>query len=273
MDRGPVHVNQFPSGSVAFDIDAFQALIYAHGVQLVHYRAMRSPGGLIDKYDSRRPNEDHLGSSNGFLYTKGGNFTGLFMGNNKDSRNTEQGLLDSANAQMTSSLTYDCGKAIYLAPFDRIYLSEPSVLVTHWQLVEHHVTCQDRLRFPVAEVVDLVDSDGRSFGSDSYTLQNGQIVWCPQKSPGIDPETGKGRIYAIRYLYRPYWYVERMIHEIRVAQQQNVLTGDRTTGRMPQQVSLQREYVFENEDKDENAPNPNSPRQVPSPEDGSFGQR
>ena len=274
-NRGPVIRPDFPGDpdpSVSFDQEAFDFAIRAHGVNFVHFRGMRSPGGLVDKYDSRRPNEDHLGSSNGFYYTKAGTFSGIMTGNGKSQDQTAQGLLDVARCQMTAPRFYDCGKPIFFAPFDRLYLSESSVLVVHWQLVEAHSTGYDRLRFPAEEVQDLVDADGRIYSLGDYEIcHKGQIHWIGQNRPGSDPETGKGRVYSIRFLYRPYWYIERMVHEIRVAQQENPYTGERSIVRMPQAVSLQREFVFENEDQDTQAPQ--SLRKMPAPEDGQFGPR
>jgi hypothetical protein len=268
----PIFNQSIPEGSVAFDQDAFDEAIRAHGVQFIHYRGMRSPGGLVDKYDSRRPEEDHVGGSNGFVYTKAGQFTGLMIGNSKNQKGTPQGLLDMANCQMTSPKTYDCGKLIYLAPFDRLYLAETSVLVVHWQLVEPHPTGTDKLRFQAIEVQDLIDSDGVRYTTSDYCVtHNGQIKWLTQKRPGMNPDTGKGKVYTVRYLYRPYWYIDRLVHEIRMTQQENPLTGERTTIRMPQTASLQREYVFENEEQDSQLPD--SPRQAPVPEDGQFGPR
>jgi hypothetical protein len=69
--RGPIAQNQFNPGSVAFDLDAFDELIAAHGVELVHWRAMPNPAGLVDRFDSRRPGEDHVAASNGMVYTHG----------------------------------------------------------------------------------------------------------------------------------------------------------------------------------------------------------
>ena len=259
--------------SVTFDVEQFDAAIQDHGPRMLHYRAMRSPGGLVDKYDSRRPGEDHIGASNGMVYTKAGYFQCLFTSNNKDTK-TQESLLDSANAQITPTRFYECGKPVYLAPFDRLYLAEDSLLVTNWQLVEAHSSGRDRLKFQAVEVQDLIDANGFSYTSGSdFCVEGGQIVWSGQRRPGVDPETGKGRIYSVRYLYRPYFYIVNLGHDIRFTQQEDVMTGVKTTVRLPQQAYIQREYVFENTDVDDQSKIPNDPRQVQGPADGSFGAR
>lgn len=263
-----------PEVAVSFDPQAFDDLIRTQGVEFVHFRAMRCPVGLVDRYDIRRPHEDHAGCSNGFLYTKAGLVTCGFLGNSTQPTNFDSGWMDGSTVQVTSPRFYDnSNEPVQFAPFDRLYLSEEAITVPHWQLVEHHITGRDKLSFPAVRVVDLVDTEGLRYeqGTD-FQIVNGHVVWGARR-PKIDPETGKGVIYAVRFQYRPYWYIKNMVHEVRVAQIQDPISGVRRVERMPQACVLQREYVFEKEDRDAKAPNPSSPRQVAEPGDGSFGPR
>jgi hypothetical protein len=262
-----------PSGlSSAFDIDAFDDAIEAHGVRFVHYRGMRNPVGMIDKFDSRRPDADHSGASNGLIYTKAGCFSALFTGNSKTLRSMEGGYINAATAQLTPTRKYrNCEDFVYLAPMDRLYLEEETVLVSHQQLVDAHETGVDKLKFPAERVQDIVDATNTRYSSSDYVLENGQIRWTTQNRPGTNPETGKGKVYAVRYLYRPFWYIDRLIHEVRVSQQENPITGETRAVRMPQSAVVQREYVYESEPQDPEAPE--SPRQQKSPRSGGFGPR
>lgn len=255
--------------SSAFDLDAFDELVQAHGVRFVHYRGMPNPVGLVDLYDSRRPDPDHSGASNGMVYTKAGCVTCMFSGNSKDLRAMEGGVLNAANAQITPTRYYEGTKEyVYLAPMDRLYLAEESVLVTVAHKVEAHATGRDRLRYPAVQVLDVMDAKGLRYRcGDDFGVEDGQIVWAPGRAP--EP----GRIYAVRYLHRPYWYVDRLTHEVRVAQYEDFMTGERKTMRMNQCAIIQREHVFENEQKDELAPDPASPRQARGPRDGGLGPR
>ncbi len=292
---------QFKPGlSVAFDADAFDDAIRAHGVEFVHWRGMRNPAGLGDKFDSRRSGDDHVGASNGLVYTRAGRFIALLTSNSKDLRAAAEGQIDSAAAQLTPTRFYECStggcgnERVYLQPMDRIYLADESVLVPHSQLNEAHRTGLDRLRFPANEVQDLLDASGAKYqqGVD-FELVDGNIRWTGTNRPGVD-EDGKGRVYAVRFLYRPFWYVERLVHEIRVAQgvagfgtpipaQQSssplgipgsiAVGNERVTQVMPQSAFVLRENVYRNEKQDDQAPDPNSPRQVAAPADGGFGPR
>jgi hypothetical protein len=249
----------------------FDVAIRANGVKLVHYRAMKCPVGMVDRYDTRRIHEDHAGCSNGFLYTKAGTITCLFTGNGNRQNSSDLGLLDDSTVSVTAPRFYDdTEEDTQVAQYDRMYLDEEAITVPHWQLVETHATGRDKLSFPVVEVMDIVDTHGKRYSVNDYKIENGQIVWVGDR-PGFDAIANKGEIYSIRYTYRPYWYVQRINHQVRVAQVETPLA--RKLIRMPQAFTLQREYVFEKEEKDDQAPDPNSPRQHKGPRDGSYGPR
>ena len=263
-----------PTVQVSFDIDAFDEAIRSQGVKLHHYRAMRCPVGLIDQYDIRRPHNDHSGCSNGFIYTFAGEVTCLFTGNSMQNQIQDVGFVDGSSVSITLPRHYDDNseKQLYLAPFDRMYLSEESILVPDWQLVTHHITGMDKLNRPAVIIQDIVDSSGKRYSPQDYHLVNGQIKWLTQERPGIDPETNKGRVFSVRFLHRPYWYVRQLIHEIRVTQFENPVTGERKIHKMPQAAVLVREQVFEKSENNEESSVTN-PREVKGPESGSFGPR
>lgn len=252
--------------SVAFDLQAFEDNIKAHGLQFVHYRATRNPVGLVDRDDTRRPNPSDPKALNGFHYTKAGTITALCLGNTKETKASDEGLVDAAMAQFTPLLTYeDSNRRVFLSPYDRLYLQEESVLVSRSELIEAQATGLDRPKFPVIEVLDCIDANGIMYaqGVDFEIVNNGLIKWGNSR-PGSNPETGKGIIYSIRYVYRPYWYVQRLIHEIRMIQQENYITGERKVVQAPQSAIIVREHFFESE------ANPESRAATEKPADGQF---
>lgn len=267
--RPPTEILQMlvahPGTSTAFDADAFDELIRAHGVEFVHYRGMLNPVGMTGRFDPRRPDPDHSGSSNGMVYTKAGVLTGVLTSNSKDLKAIEGGVLDAATAQLTVPRFYDCApgaepEPIFLHNMDRLYLREESVLVIHQQRVDADETGIDKLRFLAVKVQDVVDANNQRYtaGAD-FSLVDGRIVWGTRR-----PE----KVYAVRYLYRPFWYIDRMLHDIRVAQAEHPVSGARQTQRMPQSCVVQREYVFEDQHRDEEAPD-TAARQARAPRDYS----
>lgn len=270
---GPNFAFDFEKRSVSFDPDAFDDALRSQGAQYVHFRALRCPVGLTDKYSERRVHEDHAGCSNGFVYTKAGVVTGILTGNDSKWNNSDPGMLDGSTFQATIPRTYDdCpDKECQVAPYDRFYLLDEAILVPHSQLVEAHVTGKDKLSFPVVAVDDVIDANGKRYGGDDFQISpEGQIVWVGAR-PGYDAQLDRGVIYSIRYTYRPFYVVDRLIHQIRIAQVETPL--ERKTIRMPQSFVLMREYVGEREEKDDQAPNPESQAQQKGPRQGVFGPR
>lgn len=262
---------EIPSGSVSFDANAFDEFLNAHGIRLVHYKAMRCPVGLTDVDDNRRPHEDHSSCSNGFLYHKAGIVTAAMQGNSNNQFSNELGLVENSYITVSFPQFYDDSDIqVAIAPFDRFFLceseKEQNILVPTWHLQIMSQSGIDKLLYPVEKVEYLVDSHGTSFveGVD-FEVTNGKIDWSAcGKNPGYQMDVRRGTVYSVRFLYRPYWYCVRMLHEIRVAQTETF--DGRELIRMPQQVLLAREHVFTNQQND--SKNPDKPRQTPEPNDG-----
>lgn len=266
---------QFPSDAVSFDPDAFDLLLRTQGVEMVHYRALPCPVGLIDPDDQNHPREHHVNCSNGYIYLCSGKITCGFLSNSKESRQIDVGRIDGSTVIVTFPRFYDRDDAedpevaVQPCPFDRLYLKDENISVVTWEKYAASITGVDKLRYPALHVVDLMDATGKMYKEcDDFKIVQGRIVWNPDRSPGLDPTTQRGVVMSVRYVYRPFWYVQRMLHEIRVAQVENEFTGVRETVRFPQQMLLQREHVFENEQADIKAKP--SDRQNPGPNDRPY---
>ena len=273
MQEPPVQQLQFRAGSVAFDPVALDSAVKAHGIRFIHYSCAWNPVGLIDKNDSRRPDvEGDFDSINGMVYVKVGHFRALLLGNTKETRAMEGGLLNSARAQLTPQRFYESEnhqeqERVYLSPFDRLYLDNPSILVIRHELATAHETGVDRLNFPVAKVQFIIDSNGIHYSPDDYQIEEGCIRWVG-KRPGVNPNTGKGVVYSIKYLYQPHWYVDRMLHELRTAQQDGL--NGKSTILLPQSCIVNREFVYLSKQKNPDKPDQQS---IEAPADGGVSPK
>ena len=207
----------------------------------------------MSKDSARRPDATpNENVSNGYYYIKAGTFHALISGNTKEVKATTGGVIDPSIAQITPCRFYESDfnckpKRVYLAPIDRLYLTNSSILVTHSDLQEASISGVDSLKFPVVEVLDLVDSNGQDYTEADYDVKNGQIVWKDGRPrPGWNMEAGKGQVYSIRYLYQPYWYIHRIIHEIRVVQTIND-EGESDMIQAPQSAIVAREFVHQDQ--------------------------
>lgn len=250
------------------DVGYLDGVIDGQGIQFEHWRAMPCPIGKEDPYDSRKVHECSIGCSNGFLYMLAGDITAVFTGNSKSIQALDTGLVTGASAQLTLPRLYDNDptKEVAVAPFDRLFLKQNVGTVIATELFEHNIGGKDRLKYQAVAVEHLMDSHGKQYAqNEDFYLAGGQLEWRGTRRPAMNPETRKGEVCAIRYRYIPFWYIDRLLHEIRI------LRNGYGVERAPMSVLIQREYFFESEQNNRNAPQ--SARQAVAPRDGSFGPR
>lgn len=255
-----------PIVETSFSLVADDKFIIGQGCDYAHFKAMPSPIGLKDRGDYRRDGLDVL-TSNGMLYVYSGTFTGCETDNTTDKKRTEGGIIDPSVSRLILPRFYNKTKAvadqlnppaledgnrIYLAPGDRVYVSDPNanVLVSNYQKMTYEVGVNVPL-FPIVQFeVPIIDSLNRSYvqGVDFCVNSDGNICWTAGgKNPGIDPETGKGRVYSVRYLYKAFHYIVSLPKEVRMS---NVTEGGaRVPERMAYYAVIQREFVYHSQSR------------------------
>ena len=251
-----IQAMEFNNSSVAFDPAGFNTLVLAQGVTLVHWQAMPDPIGLLDKFDNRRPDATYNNNVfNGYYYKKMGVLNGIMSNNTKEAKTSAGGVVDAGTAQLTAHthyLTDDklniSDKRVYLTPMDRLYLDESTILVPRGELVEASITGVDTLNFPCEQVLNIVDSDGIEYNSECYQITNGLIKWVGNR-PTFNIEANKGKVYSIKYLLKPFYYIDRMIHELRVTQAEDEVTGKRNLVQINQSCIVHREYIYQTKAK------------------------
>jgi hypothetical protein len=263
----------------SFDLNRLDMFVQSLGTTFLHYVANISPIGLNEKGDYRRNNGDvDVITSNGYIYTLAGKFTAVLTSNQKDQlRPSEGGLHDSSTGNLVLPRFYDqapsipgglseqsgtseedcCEPApiaannrIYLAPGDRLYHGDPQAddLVVNKELLQFSFNSENVPMFPIKKMAaPLIDSRGVYYtqGIDYKISDHGNIAWIDGgNNPGIDPDTGEGRTYSVRYLYRAFYYITSILREVRITDvTQN---GVRSSERMPEFVQVTREFLYHN---------------------------
>ncbi|HBI01516.1 MAG TPA: hypothetical protein DDY18_07815 [Flavobacterium sp.] len=256
---------------IKFNLESQEQFGKDKGVVFEHFAAIPSTVGKIDRGDLRRPEALDTIAENGYIYTKVGEFVGTIIGNSKKHNHSEGGIMDTSEARLVLPKFYneDCGggKEIALLPGDRIYPKKIEVRVPNYQEVEYRPKASDTLQFPAKCVQILRDSNNVQYneGVDFIVNSDGDIQWIDGKrNPGIDPSTGKGRLYGVRYMYVAFWYVQRLINEVRITN-----TSDANApARLPYHAIIQREYVYHNKprgDKKETNVKTETPRTQDEP--------
>ena len=257
--------------TVAFDADAFDMVLRSNGVIMTHWASIKCPLGIDDRFDVRQ-HGDHSDCSNGFLYKKVGDITVFFSGNTSSSHLEDMGVVDGSTTNITLPRYYDnSDKEVAIQHYDRFFLKELATFSVNTQLIEAHVTGQDRLQYPAVAIDFVIDSNGVEYNPDDYETKEGSIHWKTARRPGYDAKLSKGVIFSIRYRYTPFWYVKNIVHEVRVARSYNHQTQTDDLIRLPYAVQLQREYMFENEER--SSKGQSDGRDVKTPRKGSYGPR
>lgn len=249
-----------PDEATTLDVVAFDNLVHARGVKMIHFRALACPVGLQDENDIHRTHADHSGCNNGFIYKPIGRVTTIFTSNVSDAKKLDAGFIDGSTVAATFPRFYDSDpdKRVMVRPFDRLYLEEEDLLVGIWDRTHRRNDgLADRVEFPIVHVEHLVDSNLAWWieGVD-FDIAQGSVVWREGRGPT------PGTVYTAWYTYRPYWYVDRLVHEIRVTPVPDYLDGNLVAlERMAYGAVLHREYVYRNQQADDQAPSNNGRQQ------------
>lgn len=248
-----------PLEQQSFDLNRLDVFVTSLGIDVMHYRAVPSPIGKNDRGSWRRNDGVDTISSNGMIYRYAGTFTATLTTNEREEKRGPSAPVDPAQARLVMPRFYNAngavnnGERIYLAPGDRVYIADPNadVNVANSQMMDYEEGIDNVPMFPIVKLQDaIVDSRNIQYNQNvDYTITaDGNIRWLPGgTNPGIDPDTKKGRVYSIAYLYRGYYYVVSLPHEIRIT---NVTVGNvRTPMRAAQHAVIMREYIFHNQNR------------------------
>lgn len=230
------------------------------GIKFMHYMCVpdpllqNSPGDVRHSFGYDDGNQqfvesDRFHRENGFIYVKQQIIMGIFQGNTKDMRNLIAGLYGDSGANISLNRYYqDTNQKINVSENDKLVPCElPEEFHTvDYQKFTHNPTGIDRMQFKVCDVVFLIDSKGVQYhqGQD-FNVVNGAIQWIDGGDrPGLDPKTGKGRTCAVRYTYKPYYYIKTVLHDIRIRPSMDPDTGEVTPKAGPVLVNVMADWIF-----------------------------
>jgi hypothetical protein len=232
---------------ISLNLSANDKFVEGLGLHFEHWIGMPSPLGLKDKGDLRRPEGLDVESSNGMIYKKAGCFQGAITSNSKKKAPMDGGLMDNSTAYLTLPRFYENepNRRMHFSPGDKVYLKNKSVdtkVVGTSEIIFDPIR-DNRARFPILCVQMIIDSLGRTYeeGTDFSITPEGNLKWTGN-NPGIDPDTGRGRIYTIRYLYEGFWYCTSLPHELRITKV--IQNGQATEERAPYFIQIVREYIY-----------------------------
>lgn len=229
------------------------------GIKFMHYMCVADPILQNQQGDVRHSfgyddgyqqflDDPRFHRENEFLYIKKGMIYGIFQGNSKDFKDIKAGLYSDSGAMVTLNRYYaDSNEYVKVCEYDKLIPCEitKEFFSVNFQKFTHNPTGIDRLQYPVSDVLYLIDSDGVTYnvGSD-YIVENGYLKWIDGGNrPGLNNQTHKGKVCGIRYTYRPYFYISRCLHDIRVRPEIQA-DGSLQTKAGPITVQVVAEWIF-----------------------------
>lgn len=247
----PDQVKFSPNGSETF-VDG-NALSFKHWVALPDPLYNKNIGGIRNTLGEVQNSQFLVGETrfvreNGFLYICMGTVRGVYTSNNKKLQHAPGGEMVHDTAMLTINRCYvDSNQKVAISEYDKLIpLHFPQDFYSvNWEKIQHnHKGGVDTLQFPAKAIQWIMDSTGKIFnhGVDFTINDNGNLKWIG-KTPGIDPDTQEGRIFSIRYMYSPYYYVSSIPHNIRIEPRIGP-TGQATYKISPLTISVQAEYLF-----------------------------
>jgi hypothetical protein len=250
-----------PNEQISIDVDAVDNIIRGKGAPLIHFRAMKCPVGLEDPNDSRRTHDDHSGCSNGFVHIPIGRVTASLTSNPNKMQHQDFGWYDGSTIMATFPRFYDSDPdlQVLIRPYDRLYLEQEDILTGTWEVMARRKDGRpDRFEFPITKIEHLLDSNNKPYTAADYRITNGDIIWNDARGPEL------GQVYSCWYQYRPYWLVERLIHEIRLFPTHDFVSTDQVRmTRMGFGAVLQREYVHRTQPPDLQSTRDRNRQQLP----------
>ncbi len=254
---GGASINHTDGENVFLVPELFDSLVREHGVLLEHWIALPCPQSDKNINNVRSNHADH-DCEDGMYYACSGTFLGIMTNAPKSSHFKSEGIIDSAVCWIIVPRFYEKdGKKIYFSPYDKLYVADDQykeVLVPNFESMESSTTGIDRLRFPACCVTHIIDKNGKPSyqeGSDYQLTTEGNVKWLSQNRPQFNPVLKEGGVYSVRYLYRPFWYVATVEHEIRLSRVINPENNDKTLVRLPQYLRCVRERYFRSKENTE----------------------
>ena len=248
-----------PFDAVRPDMPVENYFIANTGIHFWHYQCVSDPlhmlqsGDIRTSYDTENQQQfedtDRFHRENGFIYFKRGKVLGIFQNNHKNSNRLSGGLYTSAGASMTLNRYYiDSEEKIEVCENDKLVPCEliEEFWTTNTQRFDHNPTGIDRLQFRACKINYLIDSAGIIYNQGvDFNLEKGCIAWVNGANrPGIDPLTGKGRVCGIRYIYKPFYYVSQILHDIRIKPAMDQLTGEIKSVAGPVAIQAIADWVY-----------------------------
>jgi len=179
------------------------------------------------------------------LYVQDKEIFGTFTNNTLEKMFEVQGVWEIGTAVITFPTEYADGDQADFNVFDKLVCPDFQIRLS--DLKEYDNTASTGVKYPIINVFDLtsvVNGAVKKYiqGTD-FNIVSGDIVWVGGLEPSYDSVQEIGEVLSITYSANPVYNVLQTMHEIRATQQ--MVDGVKVAKRLPQQVLVKRDYLFQ----------------------------
>jgi len=248
--------DQIPDPSIRGE--AWDQLLQNRGIRFIHRVAIPCPNMKGLNENNHSPNCSYCDNSQ-MIYkeffpgtTNPREIWGVFTSNTLEKMFEVQGVWDIGTAVVTLPAEYPGGQQAEFSTFDQLYCPDFEVRLN--DLIEYKSATNKitRLRYPVVSIEYMSAVVNGSLydyveGTDFDITADGDIQWLIE--PSYDAVNDIGQVISIVYNANPVYTVQNVLHEMRVSQQYDFATGQKIAKRLPQQVLVKRDFLFQQEDQ------------------------
>lgn len=230
---------------------SFDQLLQNRGIRFVHQIAMPCPNMKSLNSNNHHPECPFCDDSQ-LIHLPGKDIWGVFTNNTLEKMFEVQGVWEIGTAIITFPTEYGGGGQADFNTFDRLVCPDFQVRLNDIKQYEPTSGNTQQLRYPIVKIENMVSVRGSNLynyveGID-YTIDSGSIKWIIP--PYYNDMEELGEVLSIVYVANPVYAVLNVMHELRVTQEFDVVTGSKIARRLPQQVLVKRDFLVNDADKE-----------------------
>lgn len=226
---------------------SFDQLLNNRGIRFIHKIAAPCPNMNVLNDNNHDPDCPFCDQSQ-ILYVEEKEIFGVLSSNTLEKLYEIQGVWEVGTAVITFPTEYEDGVQADFNVFDQLICPDFQVRLS--DLKEYNGLTLMGTKYPIVRAVNITSiSNGQlktyNEGVD-YNIVNGKISWIAGQEPSYNDIEEIGEVLSITYIANPVYNVLQTLHELRVTQE--LIDGQKTARRLPQQVLVKRDFLFNPKD-------------------------
>ena len=225
--------------------DAFNQLLQNRGIRFIHSIAINCPNLNALNENAHNPECSFCDNSQ-IIHLPGKEIWGVFTNNSLEKMFEVQGVWEIGTAVITFPTEYNDALQADFNTYDKLVCPDFQIRLS--DLKEYSPSSNNTLylRYPVIKVQNITSVRNNALythieGVD-YILNDSGIKWLIP--PRYDTINEIGEVLSITYITNPVYTVLNVMHELRVTQEYDILTGMKIARRLPQQVLVKRDFLL-----------------------------